>query len=261
MFADDVVIFSSHSDLKQLFLNIQSTLSTTSVWYCRNLLLLNERKCQYMLFSRVGSVNSDVFSLYLNNVELKRVQQFRYLGIIIDENLSFHEHVKIVSVKFSRKVGIMCRLRHVFPVNILKSIYFSLVHPFFLYSVSVWASTFPSVYKPLQILQNKAIRILFQIDNRSSVTHLFGSVGIFSLHQLHFIAISQICHNYVFGQLASHFHGIFPLNSQRHSYPTSLRFNLSQEFRRTTRAGFSLRHIGPKVWNSIPLDIRECADY
>jgi hypothetical protein len=46
MFVDDVVILSSHSDLTQLFLNIQSTLSTTSEWQCRNLLLLNERKVQ-----------------------------------------------------------------------------------------------------------------------------------------------------------------------------------------------------------------------
>ena len=53
MFADDVVIFSSHRDLVVLFLNLECTLQGVSFWYSRNLLALNEKKCQYMLFSRI----------------------------------------------------------------------------------------------------------------------------------------------------------------------------------------------------------------
>ena len=99
MFADDVVIFSSHRDLAVLFHNLVCTLQAVSFWYSRDLLALNEKKCQYMLFSRTGSVISDGFSLLLNGLELKRVDQFKYLGVILDENLSFHKHVKTLSLK------------------------------------------------------------------------------------------------------------------------------------------------------------------
>ena len=55
MFADDVVIFASHADLSILFHNLNNTLLSAGDWYARNLLSLNEKKCQYMLFSRSGS--------------------------------------------------------------------------------------------------------------------------------------------------------------------------------------------------------------
>ena len=100
----------------------------------------------------------------LNGLELKRVDQFKYLGVILDENLSFHKHVKTLSLKISQNIGILSRFRYFFPKNILKSIYYSFVHPYFRYCISVWASAFPSVLKSLQILQNKAMRILFKVS-------------------------------------------------------------------------------------------------
>ena len=213
-----------------------------------------------MLFSRSGSQKTEQFSLYLNDRVLKRVDKFKYLGIILDENLSFREHVKTMSLKISRNVGILSRLRHVFPRNILKTIYFSFVNPYFLYCVSVWASTFPSTFQPLQTLQNKALRLMFNVNNRSSVSHLYGSSGFLSVHQHHFIAISNICHNYVFGQLSLNFPRLFPTNSQFHNYPTSHSSDFSFEIRATVRSGFSLCHIGPKVWNLIPIVVRNCND-
>ena len=51
MFADDVVIFVSHADLSILFHNLNNTFLSAGDWYARNLLSLNEKKCQYMLFS------------------------------------------------------------------------------------------------------------------------------------------------------------------------------------------------------------------
>ena len=40
-------------------------------------------------------------------MELKRVDEFKYLGVILDENLSFHKHVKILSLKISQNIGIL----------------------------------------------------------------------------------------------------------------------------------------------------------
>lgn len=213
-----------------------------------------------MLFSRTGSVVSDTFSLFLNGLELRRVDQFKYLGIILDENLSFHKYVKTLSLKISRNIGMLTRLCHFFPKAILKSIYYSFVHPYFLYCISVWASTFPSVFKSLQILQNKAMRILFNVDCRTSVRHLYGTSGIFSLDQLHLISISSICHDYQYSNLPVNFSGIFSTNSQFHNYPTTHRSDFSCEIRPTSRAGFSIRHTGPKIWNSIPASVRECSN-
>ena len=112
-----------------------------------------------------------------------------------------------MSLKILKNIGILSRLRHFFPRGHFKDniLFFSFVNPYFLYCVSVWASTFPSTFKPLQILQNKVPRLIFNINNISSVSHLYGSSGFFSVHQHHFIGISNICLNYVFGQLSLNF--------------------------------------------------------
>ena len=144
-----------------------------------------------MLFSRSGSQKPEQFSLNQNDRVLKRVDQFKYLGIILNENLSFREHVKTMSLEIPRNIGILSRLRHFFPRDILKTIYFSFVNPYFLYCVSVCASTFPSMFKSLRILQNEALRLIFNINNRSSVSPLCGSSSFFSAHLNHFIAISR----------------------------------------------------------------------
>ena len=116
--------------------------------------------------------------------------------------------MKTMSLKISRNIGILSRLCHFSPMDILKTIYFSFVIPHFLYCVYVWVSTFPSTFKHLQTQQNKALRLMFNVNNRSSVSHLYGSSGFFSVHQHHFIAISNICH-------------MFLDNFQIHNYPTT----------------------------------------
>ena len=97
MFADYVVIFASRADLSILFHNLSNTILSSGDWCDRNhlkdeyssLLSLNEKKCQYMLFFLSGSQKTEQFSLFLNDRELKRIDQFKYLGIILDKNLSF----------------------------------------------------------------------------------------------------------------------------------------------------------------------------
>ena len=63
MLANDVVIFVSHADLSILFQNFNNTLLSAGDWYARNMLSLNEKKCQYMLFSRSGSQKTEQFYL------------------------------------------------------------------------------------------------------------------------------------------------------------------------------------------------------
>ena len=63
-------------------------------------------------------------------------------------------------------LGILSGLRHFFPRNILKTIYFSFVNQYFLYCVSVWASAFHLTFKPLQTLQDKALRLMLIIDHQ-----------------------------------------------------------------------------------------------
>jgi hypothetical protein len=82
------------------------------------------------------------------------------LGVLLDENLSFKWHVRVIRVKVSRGLGIIRKLKSLFPFPILRLLYFSLIYPYISYCSSVWMSTFPSVLAPVHHLHEKAVRVL-----------------------------------------------------------------------------------------------------
>ena len=92
----------------------------------------------------------------------------RFLGILLDENLSFKRHIESMRLKVSRGLGIIRKLKRVFPFSILRLLYFSLIYPYLCYCSSVWMSTFPSVLTPLHNLLLKAAKI-FQSTTHISV--------------------------------------------------------------------------------------------
>ena len=115
----------------------------------------------------------------------------RFLGILLDENLSFKNHIALSRVEVSRSLSIIRKLRHTFPGSILKILFFCLVQSYVSYYPIVWMSTFPSTLRSLSVMHNKA-RHLVMDTNRSSPTPLLSlqyiyivSCASFVFHQLH----------------------------------------------------------------------------
>ena len=119
----------------------------------------------------------------------------RFLGILLDENLSFRNHVAMIRVKVSRSLGIIPKLRYTFPGSILKLIFFYLVQSYVSCCPIVWMSTFPSTLRSLSVMYNKARRLVMD-TNHSSPTPLL------SLRSIYIIS----CASFVFDQL----HGNLP---------------------------------------------------
>ena len=81
-------------------------------------------------------------SLTLNNVNIETPKVAKYLGIFIDDNLSFKSHIYYLESKLSRSVGVISRLRYFLPSSTLINLYYSLIHSHLLYGLPVWASTY-----------------------------------------------------------------------------------------------------------------------
>ena len=99
-------------------------------------------------------------SLNLCNNVVNITNTAKYLGILIDDQLSFKCHFNFLEKKLSRSVGIMAKLSYHLPPNALLTLYHSLVHVHLMYALPVWATTFPTYLIKLKKSQNKAIRII-----------------------------------------------------------------------------------------------------
>ena len=92
----------------------------------------------------------------------------RYLGVFLDPLLSFHNHIEYLRLEIAQNIGSMYRVTNVFPFTILKIIYYSLIASHLNYCSVVYLNTFWKNIKPLQVLQNRAIRILGNFLHRPS---------------------------------------------------------------------------------------------
>ena len=76
--------------------------------------------------------------LVINEIEIERVSDFNFLGLTINENLSWKSHIDKIAIKISKSGGVINRLKHFLPENILRTIYCSTVQSNLLYSLLSW---------------------------------------------------------------------------------------------------------------------------
>ena len=96
----------------------------------------------------------------VNSRLLKRVERIKYLGSIVDENLTWDDHIDYISVKIRCNIGIFKRIRLTVPRESLVLLYKTLIELDFRYCNTVWGYCNETLLDKLQVLQNKAARVI-----------------------------------------------------------------------------------------------------
>jgi hypothetical protein len=107
LFADDTNLFLSHNYLSFMMNTINSELLKLSEWFKANKLSINIQKSSYMIFKTRQKRYIPEFSIEINNTKIKRVNEVVFLGVVLDENLSWKRHISHISRKISKSIGII----------------------------------------------------------------------------------------------------------------------------------------------------------
>ena len=78
--------------------------------------------------------------LKINNICIDRVSEFNFLGLIISSDLKWNKHIEHISLKISKVIGIMFRMKYILPSGILHTIYNTLIMPHYSYCLLTWGS-------------------------------------------------------------------------------------------------------------------------
>ena len=105
----------------------------------------------------------------INNIDLIRVTTFRCLGIILDEHLSWLDHIKHIQGRIARNIGIIARIPPFVSTKTALLLYFSLIYPYLTYCNIVWASTYHNRLNQLFILQ----KYPYNIFTTNFISHKF----------------------------------------------------------------------------------------
>ena len=92
-------------------------------------------------------------SITLSNHSIDRVNETVFLGVIIDENLSWKPHIANVARKVSKSLGIILKLSFYLPKSSLITLYYTLIYPYLFYYVNVWGSTYIKNLQRIVIFQ------------------------------------------------------------------------------------------------------------
>ena len=131
IFADDTNLFLSHKNIDTLCASMTKELENVSAWFKSNKLSLNVDKTKWLLFhppSKRQSLPQTLPNLLIENIHIKGEYVTNLLGVLIDENLSWKQHIDIVSNRISESKGILYKSRDVLSKQCLKQLYFSFIH-------------------------------------------------------------------------------------------------------------------------------------
>lgn len=260
LFADDTVLIMSSREVSKLNDVANKEIKKIENWLSSNKLTLNLSKTNYMLFSHKKDIGTN-FNLKMHNKSLQRTSEAKYLGIYVDEKLKWDLHVKHVCKKISQYCGLFCKLRYSVNQTTLVLLYYSLVFPHLLYGILGWGSSNSSILHPLQVLQNKIIRIICFTKRNEHVTNnsLFQKLNILKLKDIYYLEMAKFMYQFEKGELPNLFQSYFVSAKAIHKYNTRNANNKNYYIHsiNSNTAKKSLPFSGAQIWNSLKLEWKD----
>ena len=185
MFADDKNPFSSYINTKDLFNNVNLELNKIAIWFKTNKLKLNEGKTKYTFFHKFRPKNNIPLKLpmlAINGKLIERTTSIKFLGILLDEHLSWKKYISVVENKISKNIGILHRVKNIFSKVGLKTLYLSFAHSYLNYGNIAWGSTTRKKLKKIASKQRPTIRVIYAAEYTSENMEEMKALDIYKLN-------------------------------------------------------------------------------
>ena len=106
-------------------------------------------KTNYVIFHSPVKKITEPIIIKCGCKHISRSDNVKFLGVLLDETLSWRSRLVELSRRQARSVGIFYKLRHFVPLETLKSVYYALFYPFLPYGITVWGATHGQYLKPV----------------------------------------------------------------------------------------------------------------
>ena len=258
MYADDTNVTFAASDMLGLETQINTELKSINLWLRANKLSLNVAKTEFMVISsrqKLQSLNDKAVNINVEGVKINQTDHSKALGLNIDENLSWKEHIHEISKKVASSIGALKRVRPFISMHTAIKIYKGLIEPHFDYCSVVWDGLSQQLSKKLQKLQNRAARAITKSSYNTNSSYLLNSLSWDNLSvrrtkqkaNLMYKCVNKLAPNYLCNMFT----------------PMALFFDLREASQklyllkpRTDYLKRSFSYSGAYLWNDLSEDIR-----
>jgi hypothetical protein len=199
-YADDTALLFQGDNWPKVFDVAEIGLSKVMHWLNLNLLSLNMTKTNYMTFSIRDSMQPDnnlkisAHTCNKKNIlnrcncyKLERVNQTKYLGVILDKNLSWYPQLKVVANRSRKFIWLFKHLRGIADKELVIHIYMSLVQPLLSYCITIWGGTYKTTFINIERAQRLILKIMLRKRRLFSTNSLYQEANVLTVRQIYIL--------------------------------------------------------------------------
>ena len=256
-YADDACLLVSASSLKDLKRKIESSVRAVQRWYTTNGLLINSDKTEFMVIKQRGDMDININNGG-NPVTIRSKKSLKILGMKVDSQLSFRNHVAQIKSRAANSIRNIARSNNILALSSRILLTNALVVPHYNYGDVVYDGCTSDAKSNLERSQNYAAKALLGYRKYDSATNALFELNWIPLHQRRKVhqgvLVHKALHNHSSHHMTTSIRNLLP----QHTHSTRLKADLKLHSRqhRTSLSERSTIAKSIKVWNSLPKEIR-----
>ena len=259
MYADDTNLSASLQSIKSTNPNetvdtlINKELSKISEWLGLNKLSLNVKKSKYIVH-KMTNKKVDNLQLNVNGIAIEKVYDFNFLGLTLNENINWKNHIEKIAIKSSKIIGILNKLKYILPTQIKVLLYNTLLLPHINYCILSWGYKCDRITK----IQKRAIRLINLSKYNAHTEPIFKQFKLLKVNHILQMQEFKFYHKFKNNTLPAYLQHLNLLpNSSIHSHNTRGKTDLHIHRTTHTFAKQCLRQNIPVLLNNAPSSITD----
>ena len=251
LFADDTALCTSSTNTVELQKKMTQEFDKVVDWLAANKLSLNVAKSVYMIISKHKTVD---FTIKVKKqIVLKNVSEYKYLGVYIDKDLSWSAQINFLCKRLAKTSGVLYKIRNCINAHALLMLYHTMVKSVLQYGILSWGSASKYLLDPLEVTQNKILRIITFSGRRTNLAKLYMNMNVLPVSKLYLWEVCKFVFKFKENLLPVNFSLYFNKIKSVHSYGTrSSQTNYFLPRVATQGAKKSLRYKCPFLWKKLP---------
>ena len=258
VYADDTTVLITGRNLTETKQHCNDILQRFYLYFTLNKLSINPSKTKYITYkpklktyeNKKKLRDTTGTTLTMNNTKLQEVESIRFLGVMINNKLTWEIHKKHIHNKISKTIGIMYKCKSFMDESGQIKMYKTFIQPYFNYAIETWGHTVKTPDDILNKLQSKILRTIFNCK-RSDDAWRHNNGRIETIYELYEKVLKRQCCKHHLNLLPDYFATeIMPkFNKQTQNRMTKTSLTGMYDYEKPNH-GYIFKHNCSKAWNN-----------
>lgn len=134
---------------------------------------------------KIHICNDHLNNFNCNCPSIQKVNSTKYLGVLVDQRLSWHPHIELMMNRIRKLIWIFKNLRHITSKKLLNQIYIALVQSVLIYCIPIWGGAIKTKFMEIERAQRSVIKVMYHKPYRFSTEKLYTISGLLTVRKLY----------------------------------------------------------------------------